>query len=110
MYTKLQTMNFNTVPVFKTLLDHERSSQDGYKVLYTMLCICHPNLIEKAKIEPPTVAPNGNLFTFIRKYSNYIECERISKHSYTDIEILTFVTDTLNSDRRFEKALNIIRI
>ena len=110
IYTKLQTMDFSTVPVFKTLLDHERSSQDGYKVLYTMLCTCHPNLIEKAKIEPPNMTPNGNLFTFIRKYSNYIECERISKRSYTDMEILTFVTDTLDSDRRFEKALNIIRI
>ena len=36
IYTKLQTMDFNTGPVFKTLLDHERSSQDRYKVLYSM--------------------------------------------------------------------------
>ncbi len=105
IYTKLQTMDFDTVPVFKTLLDHERSSQDGYTVLYTMLCTCHPNLIEKAKVEPPTMAPNGTLFTFIQKHSKYIECERISKRSYTDMEILTFVTDTLDTDRRFEKAL-----
>ena len=110
IYTKLQTMDFNTVPVFKTLLDHERSSQDGYKVLYTILCTCHPNLIEKAEINPPAMAPNGSLFKFIRKYSNYIECKHISKRSYTDMEILTFVTDILNTDGRFEKALNIIRI
>ena len=75
-----------------------------------MLCTCHPKLIERAKIEPPTMESNGNLFSFIRKYSNYIECERISKRSYTNMEILTFITDTLDTDGRFEKALNIIRI
>ena len=74
-----------------------------------MFCTCHPKLIEREKIEPPTMESNRNLFSFIRKYSNYIECERISKRSYTDMEILTFIADTLDTDGRFEKALNLIR-
>ena len=110
LYIKLQNMDMSKVPLFKTLLEHERSSQDGYRVLYAMLCLCHPRLVEKPKIEAPTMEPNGNLFSFIRKYSNYIECEKISKRSYTDMEILTFIIDTLDSDGRFDKALNIIRI
>ena len=110
LYTKLQNMDMSKVPLFKTLLEHERSSQDGYRVLYAMLCVCHPRLVEKPKLEAPTMEPNGNLFSLIRKYSNYIECEKISKRSYSDMEILTFVIDTLDADGRFDKALNIIRI
>ena len=79
-------------------------------MLRKILCTCHPNLIEKVKIEPPIIEANGNLFLFIRKYSNYIQCERNSKRSYTDMEIFTFITDPLDMDGQFEKALNIIRI
>ena len=95
-------MYFSNVPVFKTLLDHKRSSPNGYKVLYTMLCTYHPNLIEKVKLDPPIMEVNVNLFSFIRKYSNYIELECISKHSYTDMEIPTFITDILDTDGNFE--------
>ena len=96
------------VPLFKTLLDHKRSSQDGFRVLYAMLCVCHPKLVEKPKLEAPVMETNGNLFTFVRKYSNYIECERISNRHYSDMEQLTYVINTLDIDGRFEKALNII--
>ena len=47
LYTKLQNMDMSKVPLFKTLLNHERSSQDGFQVLYAMLCVCHPKLVEK---------------------------------------------------------------
>ena len=103
-------MDMSKVPLFKTLLDHKRSSQDGYRVLYAMLCVCHPKLVEKPKLEAPTMETNGNLFTFIRKYSNYLQCEKISKRQYSDMEKLTYIINTLDSDGRFEKALNIIRI
>ena len=110
LYTKLQNMDMSKVPLFKTLLDHERSSQDGFRVLYAMLCVCHPKLVEKPKLEAPVMETNGNLFTFVRKYSNYIECEKISNRRYSDMEQLTYVINTLDVDGRFEKALNIIRI
>ena len=96
------------VPLFKTLIDHKRSSQDGFRVLYAMLCVYHPKLVEKQKLEAPVMETNGNLFTFVRKYSNYIECERISNRHYSDMEQLTYVINTLDIDGRFEKALNII--
>ena len=110
LYTKLQTMDVQHVPIFKQLIIHERSSQDGYRVLYAMLCGCHPRLVEKTKIDPPKFKTNGNLFTFIRDYSNYIEYERISKRNYSNIEKLTFVIDALELDGRFEKALASIKM
>ena len=103
-------MDMSKVPLFQTLLDHECSSQDGYQVLYAMLYVCHPKLVEKSKLEAPTVEANGNLSTFISKYSNYLECEKISKRQYSDMEKLTYIINTLDTDGRFEKALNIIRI
>ena len=56
------------------------------------------------------MANNGNLFTFVRKYSNYIECEKISNRHYSDMEQLTYIINTLDADGRFEKEINIIRI
>ena len=98
------------VPIFKQLIIHERSSQDGYKVLYAILCGYHPRLVEKIKIDQPKFNTNGNLFTFIRDYSNYIECEWISKRNYTDIEKLSFIIEALESDSRFEKVLGSIKM
>ena len=110
LYTKLQSMDVHNVQIFKQLIIHERSSQDGYRVLYAMLCGCHPRLVEKTKLDPPKFKTNGNLFTFIRDYSNYIEYERISKRNYSDLEKLTFVIDALELDGRFEKALASIKL
>ena len=110
IYTKLQNTTMSKVPFFKQIIEHERTSQDGYKVLYGMLCICHPKLVEKTKQEPPTLKTNGNIFAFIRQYTNYIECERIANRTYTDVEKLTFVMNVLEEDGRFEKALSHLRI
>ena len=76
LHTKLQNMDMSKVPLFKTLLYHERNSQDGFLVLYAMLCVCHPKLVEKPKLEAPVMENNDNILTFVRKYSNYIECEK----------------------------------
>lgn len=110
IYTKLQNTNMSNVPFFQQILEHERTSQDGYKVLYGILCICHPRLVEKSQQDPPTLQTNGSLFSFIRQYMNYIECERIANRTYSDIEQLSFVMNTLESDGRFDKALGHLRI
>lgn len=110
IYTKLQNTIMTKVPFFKQILEHERTSQDGYKVLYGMLCICHPKLMEKTKTEPPTLQTNGSLFTLIRQYTNYIKCERIANRTYTDVEKLSFIMNALESDGRFDKALSNLRI
>ena len=66
-----------------------------------------PKACRETKLEAPSMETNGNLFTFVRKYSNYIECEKISNNHYSDMEQLTYVTNTLDIDGRFEKALII---
>ena len=99
-------MDMTHVPLFKTLINHEQSSQDCFQVLYAMLCVCHPRLLEKLKIEAPTVEP----FFHLSENTTITLNAKKSKQYYTDMEQLTFVIDTLDSDGHFEKALNIIRI
>ena len=110
IYTKLQYTSMTKVPFFQQIIEHERTSQDGYKVLYGMLCTCHPKLVEKTKQDPPSMKTNGSLFAFIRQYTNYIECEKIANRTYTDIEKLTFIMNALENDGRFDKALGLLRI
>ena len=75
-----------------------------------MLCVCHPRLVEKPKIESPEMEANGNLFTFIYKYSKYIECEKISNRHYTDMRKPTHIIDALDTDSLFKKAFSISQI
>ena len=110
IYTKLQHTSMSKVPFFQQTIDHERTSQDGYKVLYGMLCVCHPKLVEKTQQTPPSLVTNGSLFSFIRQYTNYLECEKIANQKYTNIEGLTFVMNALKTDGRFDKALGELRI
>ena len=75
-----------------------------------MLCMCHPKLMENSKTDAPSLKTNSSLFTFIRQYVNFIECECIANRTYTDIEKLSFVMNELESDEQFEKALGNLRI
>ena len=34
-------------PIFKQLLIHEKSSEDGYKFLYAVMCDYHLRLVER---------------------------------------------------------------
>ena len=47
---------------------------------------------------------------FIREYSNYIECRCISESLYVDIEKITYVTETLDPNGQYKRALRIIQI
>ena len=98
------------VPFFKQIIEHERTSQDGIKVLYGMLCICHPRLVKKSKKEPPTLQTNGSLFSFIRKYTNYIESKRITNRAYTEIEQLSFIMSEHILFTDYDNSASVVRV
>ncbi len=62
IYTKLQNTSMSKVTIFQQIIENKCTHQDGYKVLYDMLCICHPKLVEKTKQHPPTLTTNCSLF------------------------------------------------
>lgn len=90
------------------MINHEKPSQDGYRVLYAFLTCCHPKLVQRTKLDTPKLAENGNLFTFMRNYKNWLEYEKISNRHYSDVENLTVVMNVLENDGRFSKALSAI--
>ena len=108
LFTKLNKVNFSKVPTFRTLIEYEKSTQDGYRVLYNLLSCCHPRLAEQTKLDVPKMDTNGNLFTFVRHYKNWLEYERISNRLYNDLENLMMIISVLENDGRFVKALGVI--
>ena len=106
LYTKLGKVKYDKVPFFSTMVNHEKSSQDGYRVLYAFLTCCHPKLVQRTKLDTPKLVENGNLFTFMRQYKNWLEFEKISNRTYSDLENLTVVMNVLENDGRFSKALS----
>lgn len=110
IYTKLTKADFSDVPIFMTYLEHEQNTQDGYRVLYSMLTTCHPHLTKKFDHSLPLLEQDGNLFHFIRAYKNWIQIERINKRYYSEVDKLRHVILNMENDGRFENALVQLRI
>lgn len=110
LYTKLSTLDFSQVPLYKEFLEYERDTQDGYRVLYAILGVIHPKLVHRSKMDEPTLETTPNLFTYIRHYRNWLEFERVCKRSYNPIEQLTTILDSMEKESRFTKAVNNIRM
>ena len=96
-------------PVFKQIIMHERTSQDGFRVLYAMLGTCHPNLIKRRAMSSPSMTTTPNLLGFVRLYLNFLEYERINGRQYKDSEQFKFMTNEMSKDGRYEKALGILQ-
>ena len=67
-------------------------------MLYAMLSMCHPKLVERTAMAKPTLQTQPNLFTYIRHYKTWLEFERIAGQSYSEVEQLTAVLETLEQD------------
>ena len=110
LYTKIAQIDFGKVPVFEQFVTYESQTQDGYRVLYAMLSIIHPNLVQRSKMMEPTFTSNSNLFDYIRHYRNWLEFERVCSRTYSHIEQLTTVINALDKVGTYTKALNNIRL
>lgn len=108
LFTKLSKVKYDKVPFFSTMINHEKSSQDGYRVLYAFLSCCHPKLVQQTKLNTPALAENGNLFTFTQMYKNWLEYEKILNCHYSDLENLSAFIHALEKDGQFSKALSTI--
>lgn len=110
IYNVLSKINFSKVTLFKTFLEHqEAANQDGFRVLYSILAQCHPRLMQRTKMQTPTIDKDG-FFRFITRYENYLEFELINNRVYTDLEKVTYVREKMQEDGRFEKAINSLEI
>ena len=91
-------------------MTYESKSQDGYRVLYAILAICHPKLKERSKMIQPTLRKTPNLFTYIRHLMSWLQFEKVQHRAYSDMEKLTIVMEELELDKRFDKACQLLRM
>lgn len=110
VYTKLQQVNCSKVPVFKQFIEYEQKSQDGFRALYAILTICHPNLVDRSKMTLPSLVTTPNIFTYIRQLRNWHTFEQIQKRNYSELEQLTTAMEEMERDGRFDKALQLLRM
>ena len=110
IFSKLNKVKYDKVPFFSNMIDYKKATQDGYRVLYAFLTCCHPKLVQRTKMDIPKMVPNGNFFSFMRMFNNWLEYEKIAQRNYSDIENLSVVIDVLKTDGRFEKALSTINM
>ena len=112
LYSKLSSIDFSKVRTYQEFLKYEAPSQDGYRVLYAILSVCHPKIVERAEMKKPTLIDKPNLFTYLRHYNNWLEYERVSARVYSPMEQLTNIMENLARDpsQRFDKALTTLRL
>ena len=98
------------MPLFKEFVNYEQKSQDGFRALYAILSICHPKLVERSKLEQPTLAKTPNIFTYICHLRNWHQFEKVQRRTYLPLEQLTTAMEEMEKDRRFDKALQQLRM
>ena len=96
--------------MFKELVNCESRTQDGFRVLYAILSLCHPKLVERSNMKQPTLKLTPNIFTFITHLRNWFEFEKVQHRHYSDMEQLTIAMEEMETDSRFEKALSLLRM
>ena len=110
IYSQLAKTNFDKVAIFKQFVNYESKSQDGYRVLYAILAICHPKLKERSKLDQPSLKKTPNFFIYIRHLMNWIQFEKVQHRKYSNMNQLTMAMEEMENDERFEKGLNLLRI
>ena len=75
LYTKLVMIDFSKVQTYKEFINYEPHTQDGCCVLYAILSVCYPRLVERTEMIKPTFQSKPNLFTYMRHYNNWLEFE-----------------------------------
>lgn len=96
LYTKLASIDPSKVLVFRQFVNYKSQIQDGYCVIYAILSIIHPNIVQRSKITEPSFDNDTNLFVYIRHYCDWLEFERVCARTYTPTEQLTTIIDAMD--------------
>ena len=115
LYMELTTNSyFEVFPQAKTYIQAANSCSDGFKLLYRILEIIHPQLrVSKGgnnkKIESLSYnnINNDNIYTFFTRYKHYLLYKLLSpeKRHYNKREHALFVVHTLKIDNRCQPGI-----
>ena len=76
------------------------TSSDGYKVLYQLLRLVHPFLVNNGTLyNTPFLSHTGNLFQYADQLRNYILVQQIQKRTYTEKEKSEMFIQNIDDDK-----------
>ena len=118
LHMKLTTNDyFKSFPAAQTYVRAASNNSDGFKLLYRILEIIHPQLrASKGGIHKTIKAPtyddieDDNIYTFITRYKNYLLYEQLSteKRQYNKQEQTMYIVNALKTDVRFKEGIEYV--
>jgi hypothetical protein len=98
---------------YKAILDHGKTEQDGFDILYDLMTLCHPKLVAitnkyRNVNEKPTFDRNDSIYSYCNKLQSWLDIETINNHRHTEDDIINIVLEQLRPDTRYDKAVESI--
>jgi hypothetical protein len=98
---------------YKAILDHGKTDQDGFDILYDLMTLCHPKLVAitnkyRNVNEKPTFDRKDSIYSYCNKLNSWLDIETINNHRHTDDDIINIVLEQLRPDTRYDKAVESI--
>ena len=90
------TLSFKHCEIYQRYITQYREKQDGYAVLYHMLCRTHPALRQVNNVPIPTL--DTDIWTFIKAYRGYVQLKSLNgediphdtQYTYVKRQLLEF--------------------
>jgi hypothetical protein len=112
LYHKLTQATF-TNQEYQAIVDHGKTDQDGFDILYDLMTLCHPKLVAvtnkyRSINEKPEFDKTDSIYSFCDKIQSWLDIELINNHIHTEDDIINMVLEQLRADTRFDKAVESI--
>jgi hypothetical protein len=112
LFHKLTQATFHNQE-YKAILDHGKTDQDGFDILYDLMTLCHPKLVAitnkyRNVNEKPTFDRNDSIYSYCNKLHSWLDIETINNHRHTEDDIINIVLEQLRPDTRYDKAVESI--
>lgn len=90
------TLSFKHCDIYQRYITQYREKQDGYAVLYSMLCRTHPALRQVNNVPIPTI--DNDIWSFIKAYRGYVQLKMLNgeeilpdtQYTYVKRQLLDF--------------------
>jgi hypothetical protein len=112
LYHKLTIVTFKNQE-YQAIVDHGKTRQDGFNILYDLMTLCHPKLVAITNKyrninEKPTFDRSDSIYSYCNKLQSWLDIEYINNHTHTEDDIINMVLEQLRADTRYNKAVESI--
>ena len=87
------TISFKQCNIYQRYVDQYSEKQDGYAVLYHMLCRTHPNLRQVNNVPIPKI--NDDIWSFAKAYRGYVQLKQLNGETIDPATQYTYIKKQL---------------